>query len=253
VQFGSNATPSPSDKARAPPGAREIADTARANKFIQLWTNQLLEYRLIVQTASGKTNADMANVVLCNRINLLDKSYNEEAAAVVASFLKEPFHGGRSIASEIIEANLSDLISGLLTVEGLVVLRTICDAFADAELVNIDLSENAIGQQGIGACRTVLDKPTLKRLSLCNMGLSEHTMSEVADILLHDERSNGYIAEKMTKIHFYNNMSGVKGCRVIEHILEKIKALLDIRFASTRALRGGSDIITSALDSCLAE
>jgi len=40
---------------------------------------------------------------------------------------------------------------------------------------------------------------------------------------------------------------------VIEHILEKIKALLDIRFASTRALRGGSDIITSALDSCLAE
>jgi hypothetical protein len=46
----------------------------------------------------------MANVVLCDCINLLDKSFNAEAAAVVVLFLEQPFNGGRSIASGIIKA-----------------------------------------------------------------------------------------------------------------------------------------------------
>eukprot|EP00984_Skeletonema_dohrnii_P036102 scaffold36685_cov294-Skeletonema_dohrnii-CCMP3373.AAC.1 len=66
----------------------------------------------------------------------------------------EPFMGGRSIASGILYAELDDIIAGRMTEMGLHVLQTICDAFADAELVDVNLSDNAIGQQGIGACKT---------------------------------------------------------------------------------------------------
>ena len=88
------------------------------------------------------------------------------------------------------------------------------------ELVDVDLSENAIGVQAITKCRSVLDKPTLICLSLSNNRLSAVNLSEVADILLYDEHTNCCIAEKMTKIHIFNNMSGMEGCRAFARILE---------------------------------
>jgi hypothetical protein len=119
-------------------------------------------------------------------------------------------------------------------------------------LVDDDLSENAIGVQAISKCRSVLDKPTLICLSLSNNRLSAENISEVADILLYDEHSNCCIAEKMTKIHIFNNMSGVEGCGAFARILEKSKILVDVQFVLTLAIKAESHIITSALDSCLA-
>ena len=46
--------------------------------------------------------------MLCNWIRLSDKSFSDEAADVIATFLKEPFMGGRSIASGILYAELDD-------------------------------------------------------------------------------------------------------------------------------------------------
>ena len=200
------------------------------------------------------------NIVFCDQICLSGKSFSDKAADVIAAFLKEPFMpkepfmlfmDGPSVASGILCAQLADMIAGRSTDEGLNVLRTICDAFADAELVDVDLSDNAIGQQGIGACKTVLSKPSLERLALCNNGLSEATMEEVADILTYDESGTGCVATNLTKIHFYNNMSGEGGCKQFARILEKSSKLTDIRFSSTRAGKAGSDIVASALDAAL--
>ena len=110
--------------------------------------------------------------------------------------------------------DLSDSIAGRMTEEGLRVLKTICDAFVESKLIDVNLSDNAIGQQGIGACRTALSKKSLERLALCNNGLSRETMRQVADILTNDDDDDdgtGCIASNMTKIHFYNNMSGEDG------------------------------------------
>lgn len=108
--------------------------------------------------------------------------------------------------------DLSDSIAGRMTEEGLRVLKTICDAFVESKLIDVNLSDNAIGQQGIGACRTALSKKSLERLALCNNGLSRETMRQVADILTNDDDDGtGCIASNMTKIHFYNNMSGEDG------------------------------------------
>ena len=114
--------------------------------------------------------------------------------------------GVRAMSSERIgDVHLEGFLP-CVAVEG-----TICDAFATSKLVDVDLSDNAIGEQGIGACRTVLSMRSLERLALCNNGLSADTLAQVADILTYDEDGTGCIASKLTKIHFHNNMSGEGG------------------------------------------
>lgn len=233
-----------------PPGQREVVSPERAQEFVAHWTQQLLEQRAKVEAAG---DADAANTVLCDRISLTDKSYTPEAAQIIANFLRDPFQGGSPIAFGIVEADLSDMIASQLTAQGLKVLQTICDAFADSELVDVDLSDNAVGEQGAKFCKTVLSKSSLKRLAMCNMGLAQETMKDIVDVLTNDQYGNGCIAERMTKIHFYNNMSGPGGCKEVSRLLEKSQDLTDLRFSSTRARTEGSDIFASALDSCLTD
>jgi len=235
------------------PGEREFVDADRAKEFVASWTEQLMNHRQEVSAILNNDANALATVVLCDSIRLSDKSFSDEAAEIVAAFLREPFMGGRSIASGILFVEFDDIIAGRMTEMGLAVLQTICDAFVDAKLVGVNLSDNAIGQQGIGACKTVLSMPSLERLSLCNNGLSEDTMAEVADILTSDESGTGCIASGLTKIHFHNNMSGEGGCKEFARILENSSNLTDIRFSSTRAGKAGSDILVSALDVALEE
>ncbi|KAL7552023.1 hypothetical protein ACHAWF_015235 [Thalassiosira exigua] len=186
-----------------PPGERAVVDEEKDREFTEYWREQLLGHRSKVQEHEanrGNDSESNGSTVLWNRIRLSDRSYTAEAAAAIASFLTEPFEGGRPV----------DIITSRNTEEGLQLLQTICDAFADVELVDVDLSDNAIGEQGIGPCKIVLGKKSLERLALCNNGLSQ-------------EREFARILEKSTK-------------------------LMDIRFSSTRAGNAGSDIIASALD-----
>ncbi len=206
-----------------PPGEREVVDRERAVEFVNLWTEQLREHRAKIQAAASSTSSDGdgdgdGNVndghpwILCDRIRLSDKSYTIEAAQVIASFLVEPlFDDYPPLAHGIIEADLSDIIAGRMTAEGILVLQSICDAFANSNLVDVDLSENAIGEQAIGACETVVTLKSLERLSLCNNGFSGETMTTVADLLTRDNDGAGCIAGNLTKIHFFNNMTGEEG------------------------------------------
>lgn len=235
------------------PGDGKIADAFRAEEFVKGWTQQLLYHRATVQAASENTGDEVHNTILCDRISLSGESYSPDAAEVIASFLNEPFHDGLPISFGIAEVDLSNTIASQLTESGLKVLRTLCNAFADSEVVDANLSDNAIGEQGAGSCMTILKKPSLRRLSLCNNGLAAETMKYVIDILTKDECSNGCIAEKLTTIHFYNNMSGPAGCREFARILDKSKDLVDVRFSSTRAFKEGTDIFACALDACLTD
>ena len=217
-----------------------------------MWKEELADRRRQVGTILDGNVLEKElwrHVVLCDQICLSGESFSDEAADVIAAFLNEPaFMDGPSVASGIVCAQLADMIAGRSTDVGLNVLRTICDAFADSELVDVDLSDNAIGQQGIWACKTVLSKPSLTKLTLCNNGLSEDTMKVVADILIR----SGCVAN-LTKVHFYNNMSGEEGCKEFARILEKSSKLIDIRFSSTRAGKAGSEIVAQALGAALEE
>ena len=249
----------------APAGSREVMDASKATSMIADWTTQLTAHR------DANANVDVDVDCLCDTIILSDKSYTSEAAALIATFLTSTEMFSPSVASGIKYAILSDIIAGRMEDEGLKVLKTITDAFQESKLVEVDLSDNALGSKGVTACETVLcGSPvagTLERLSLQNNGLSEDTMDEVALLLtresesesesadnseddkaLHKEYGNACIAQNLTKIHFFNNMSGNAGCASFKKIMSRCTGnLTDIRFSGTRARAEGSAHIVSAL------
>jgi hypothetical protein len=199
-----------------PPGPRGVVDYDKAVKIVNLWTEQLLEYRAKARAALADVDDTAADqpLIFCDRLRLSGYGYTPEAARVIASFIQEPLFDDGSpyfLAQGIIVADLSDVMASLPTAEGLEVLRILCDAFADSNLVEVDLSENAIGEQAIECCETVLTKKSLERLFLCNAGLANETMARVADILTRDEDGLGCVARNLTTLHFAQNMSGGEG------------------------------------------
>ncbi len=222
-------------------GAREVVDEDKATTMIDEWRDQLHTHR----------QAHPSESVLCDKIVLTSKSYTSAAANKIKTFLTSSDEFQPSIASGVSVADLSDIIASRMEEEGLDVLNTMSETFIESKnLVEVDLSDNAMGSKGVSACETVLSNSSLERLSLCNNGLSEYTMNEVAELLTKQDE-DGCIAQNLTKIHFFNNMSGPKGCEAFAKIMEKCtnNKLTDIRFSSTRAGPEGSVHIATALNS----
>lgn len=181
------------------------------------------------------------------KVNLSNKSYTAGAAEIIGGFIS------KNCAASIKVAILADVIASRMEEEGLQVLQILSDSLKHAELIEVDLSDNAMGSKGIRACEGVLggQKNSLEQLTLCNNGLSEYSMEEIADILLEgsEDMDEDCICERLTKIHFFNNMSGNKGCEAFARILSKTNSrLIDVRYSGTRAGREGSMILASALD-----
>jgi len=236
----------------SPPGEREVVSKARSLEITKLWKDELQAHRLKVQAAQASSSLSH-DVPLCDKIILTDKSYTAEAATEIASFLTSTEDFNPSVASGISIADISDVIASRHEDEGLAVLKTLSDAFSDSKLVEVDLSDNAMGSKGIVACASVLSgqavEESLERLSLCNNGLSKASMSEVADLLTSQTGSSKTIAERLTKIHFYNNMSGDEGGVSFARILDKCTSKLqDVRFSGTRAGVKGSTAVAKALE-----
>jgi len=217
----------------SPSGEREVVNDERAKEIVTEWKTFL--------------EGDDGTMKVVNKVTLSNKSYTAGAAEIVGDFIS------KNCASSIKVAILADVIAGRMEQEGLQVLQILSDSLKHAELVELDLSDNAMGSKGIRACHSVLggQRSSLERLTLCNNGLSEYSMAEVADILLQgsEDMDEDCICERLTKIHFYNNMSGNKGCEAFARILSKTNhRLIDVRYSGTRAGREGSTILASALD-----
>ena len=222
------------------PTKREVVDEAKAREeLVPTWTTLLQE-----KLAKGDSP------VLCHKIDLSGKSYTPPAAKIIATFLTSTEHFQPCIASGIKTANLNDIIASQPEKEALEVLTTISDAFKESRLEEVDLSDNAMGSKGVTACKTVLSGEavvdTLKHLKLCNNGLSQYTMDEVADLLTEGESK--CIAKNLKTIHFFNNMSDDEGCESFRKIISCAENLTDVRFSGTRAKAKGSPHITSGLN-----
>lgn len=230
----------------SPLGEREVVDKTKAIEIIAYWREELLAHRAKV----GATDATA--LPLCDNIVLSDKSYTHEAAVEISSFLSSTKEFNPSIASGITVADVSDVIASRMEKEGLQVLTSLSDAFSCSKLIEVDLSDNALGSKGITACATLLGGSasidSLERLSLCNNGLSETSMEEVAEILTSKSSSSSCIAARLTKIHFFNNMSGDGGCKSFAKILSNCTQLRDVRFSSTRANAEGSGVFIRAME-----
>ena len=116
-------------------------------------------------------------------------------------------------------------------------------------LHSVDVSNNAMGTKGVTSCAALLATPDLRSLKMCNDGLSQTTMAEVAETILASCGGDANQALKLSTLHFYNNMSGDDGCSAWSRIIERCDSLEDVRFSGTRASRVGSLVASKALDS----
>ncbi|OQR95756.1 hypothetical protein THRCLA_07598 [Thraustotheca clavata] len=171
------------------------------------------------------------------RISLRNKSYSLEAAKVLANFLK-------TIPNGLRVADLADMIAGRPEDEALLVLENVCRSLKGHQLVEIDLSDNALGEKGVRACFDILlEQYHLEKLFLCNNGLSAESAKVVADVLLFRGDT------KLKTFHFYNNMSGDGGAKALATLIPHCPELEDLRFSTTRAQREGCRVFANALSS----
>lgn len=232
-----------------PSGPREVIDETKARAMVESWRSQLQAHQSKI---ANDTDDETAVPVLCDSLNLSDKSYTAASARIIAEFITSSDESFPTpIATTLKYVDLHDVIASQEETVGLEVLQTFSEMLSTSKLIEVDLSDNAMGSKGVTACATILGGVpvihTLERLSLCNNGLSRYTMDEVAD-LLTQENDGCCIAMNLTKLHFYNNMSGNEGCVAFERILNKCSdKLVDVRFSGTRAGSEGSKHITDAL------
>jgi Ran GTPase-activating protein (RanGAP) involved in mRNA processing and transport len=118
------------------------------------------------------------------KIRLSNKSYDIEAATKIAQYL-ETLEGVKI-------ADISDIIAGKSNDDGMSndILRIISGGLKKFDLVEVDVSDNALGPAGVLACKDILSKTTLEKLYMCNDGLSAESCVVVSDIL----RSSGTCA-----------------------------------------------------------
>jgi Ran GTPase-activating protein 1 len=200
-------------------GVREMVDEAKAREIVE------------------KAMAEIPAPGSVRSVRLSNKSYSESAALVIAEALRS--------MEGVTDADLSDMIAGKPEEEALKVLEAMCGGLAGRSLESLDLSDNAMGEKGIHACRAVLQgQSQLKTLKMCNDGLSASSMEAMRDILLRETPTS------LHTLHFFNNMSGNGGAEALASMLVHCPDLENIRFSGTRAGREGSMAFAKALSEC---
>lgn len=194
-----------------------------------------------------QVSADLINKLIAEwtvrdplSLRLSNKSFSVEAAEVMATFLD-------SLEASLRIADISDIIASRPEEEALQALRVLCAALKRFPLVEVNLSDNALGAKGIDACKDVLLSKNLERLFLCNIGLSAEGATLLADLLLKD-----LSPPPLETLHFYNNMSGDGGAQAAARLVTALPGLRDFRFSATRSHGDGCLALAEAIGSkCL--
>ena len=102
------------------------------------------------------------------KVRLSNKSFSQEAAVVVRDYL--------CTLTDVVVADISDIIAGRPTEDALSTLVHICSGLKDFPLVEVDVSDNALGPRGVESCRDVLSGKVLEvhfqcgRVAYCSVG-----------------------------------------------------------------------------------
>lgn len=178
--------------------------------------------------------ASCKDIAAPSAIRLSNKSFSQAAAEVIANKLKE--------FTSVTIADISDIIAGRPEDEALQVLTIICDALSPRDLVEVNVSDNALGRKGVIACQGILKGKNIKKLYFCNNGLSAEASELISDLVLADG------CPPLEVLHFYNNMSGSAGAIASARIVAAAASQLsDFRYSATRSGSEGCMAIAEAL------
>jgi len=170
------------------------------------------------------------------KIIFSNRSFGLDAARVAEPILI-------SIKDQLKEVDLSDFIAGRTEAEALEVMSIFSSALEGCALRYLNLSNNAMGEKGVRAFRSLLKSQiNLEELYLMNDGISEEAAKAVSELLPS--------TEKLRVLHFHNNMTGDEGAIAIAEIVKHSPALEDFRCSSTRVGSDGGVALAEALGAC---
>ena len=164
------------------------------------------------------------------------KSFGVDAASVARDALA-------TCADTLTELDASDVIAGRDEAEALAALRVLCEGVARTKIARLDLSDNAMGEKGLRACADALRLPSLRHLSLHNVGASPDAVRAL-DELLGDNAAN------LTGLRLKNNMSDDEGALSIARIVSRAQGLEEFKMASSRVKEAGCVALCKALSGC---
>jgi len=171
-------------------------------------------------------------------LRLSNKSFSYEAAAAIATIISK--------FNSLEIADISDIIAGRPEDEALKTLCAICNALENKDLIEVNLSDNALGSKGVNACNGILKGKKMERLYLCNNGLSAEAC-ELVSTILHEGG-----CPQLKVLNFYNNMSGDGGAKAVSCIVKDCPQLTNFRFSATRSGASGCLSMSQALASLTA-
>ncbi|KAK7355816.1 hypothetical protein VNO80_15078 [Phaseolus coccineus] len=170
------------------------------------------------------------------KIIFSNRSFGLDAARIAEPILL-------SIKDQLKEVDLSDFIAGRPEAEALEVMTIFSSALEGCALRYLNLSNNAMGEKGVRAFRSLLKTQiNLEELYLMNDGISEEAAKAVSELLPS--------TEKLRVLHFHNNMTGDEGAIAISEIVKHSPALEDFRCSSTRVGSDGGVALAEALGAC---
>jgi Ran GTPase-activating protein 1 len=172
------------------------------------------------------------------KIDMSCRSWKKEAIDQLEPFLKK-------IAKSVRFVDLADIIAGLMTDEGLHVTKTLAKVFEASDLVEIDLSDNAMGPRGLLRVGSLFTNSNLERLYLSNCGLSAESMGMLKTFFLDD---NGRIAKALTELVLDKNMIGVEGAKLVGEFLPHCKNLEYFSYNGCRPIKEGTKHLCEGID-----
>lgn len=139
------------------------------------------------------------------------------------------------------DLDLSDSIAGRPEDEALQVLQCMCSAVTGLELTSMDLSDNALGEKGVRACKEALvSQKGIEALAFKNVGCSPEACEAIAELV--------QCKASLKKLHLYNNMSDNRGAQAIARLLTECPKLEDFMMVSSRVKEEGGQALVKALE-----
>ena len=108
-------------------------------------------------------------------------------------------------------------------------MESLARTFAKSPLVELELSDNALGERGLTRLAPLFNGHSLHRIYLSNCGLSLASMETLRDAALGND---GKLAKSLEEIVLDKNMIGVDGAAVVGEFLKECKKISPARIPS---------------------
>eukprot|EP00457_Paulinella_chromatophora_P005209 gb/GEZN01005223.1/.p1 GENE.gb/GEZN01005223.1/~~gb/GEZN01005223.1/.p1 ORF type:complete len:499 (-),score=63.04 gb/GEZN01005223.1/:337-1779(-) len=173
-------------------------------------------------------------------LNLSGKSISKEAAAHISVIVSQ--------LQGIHVVDFHDIIAGQLREDVVLILRQLCEAISHQTFTTLNLSDNALGVQGVRACEAAFKNSThLRHLYFNNDGLEGDAGALITKLVLSVHPSG---KSQLRTFEIHNNLLQDEGAINLAPLFENSPDLRHLRFSTTRTKRPGAEVLVKALKNC---